>query len=1173
MYIFCATSHDVSQRIATAIDSVGSCDGQPLQQMLARVSQRLEQALRSKDVMDLDDSEAGYESEVDMSDGDQDEEDWDSDGPGARRLSNHAKGKGIAAAPEARERIIQDLRNVKSAGFRLSFLANPLSGVDNTVLMISVRIARLGISEEALQAWHLDPSKYFMLLVRYSSGYKTLEQILQSCSFSGTDESVSLRVGVATSHKLGSAEAIAALNDSKATSKEGPSNDAKPDSVESGQPRALSDKGFAPLFIGKPMDDLLGNRLVVILRHRMNYGFGWKGAEDFFNDHQGLTINESDAIDQKYYRRDHSNISQTLPTIVTTDHMEDARFDFSFPLLAMQFALRHLVRCTEFCLVCHCYIDVDFEALKPYVCGKPLCLFQYMAYGFGPSIEHEILTQPSVVDLLISFCYASACQSRLKDLPLGMGLIVPLPTQVSESVVSAFKPHYSGGTIDIDGTGQALNSGNFSKARTDPPRQSARFDVQKQQLVFTPESVDLLKGQRLRPGTWIYLDGGDRGKFHCKVESCGYQTVQVGPAVQRGQSKAQDEQEMPSGVLPTAFSQNSILQQPPTAAAATPPYGPPTDISQMPCVDVWVYDQHFDELENNNMRYRAIKILLDTLPSVEEMQTFLKRKGSDASLATWNERISPAALGLLRWIIASNRSCIVQVDDITGDQERSEERVSGMAGYMQFRFAQGAPDKEQRFITAVKAESLPNNQEYPTIFAWHGSPLYNWHGIVREGLHFNETINGRAFGNGVYHATDVSISMGYSGNNSGRGFNGSGQADPRIWPSSTLRITEALALNEIVNRPDKYVSRQPHLVVAQLDWIQSRYLFVRCTGMEISDEHPKNIIKQDPLYTPKGAYREPVKIPITAVSKSRRPSTKAVSKSLPFGFKRSKVSEKYLTMSVDNLAYVSDDTDAEDLAIFGASPKEERQAAIPGSTEAKGKRANDTDREDSHRNLDPMKTNFRPGTLDVENLPLLDPPSYATSSATRSLQRELQATLKIQESQPLHELGWYVDSEIVTNMYQWIVELHSFDPSIPLFRDLQDRGLKSVIAEIRFGKDYPMSPPFVRIIRPRFLSFMQGGGGHVTAGGALCMELLTNSGWSAVNNIESVLLQVRMALCSTDPKPARLEGRKGDVVREYGQGEAVDAYVRACHAHGWQVPAEFERSFRPGRADHGSIMN
>ena len=61
------------------------------------------------------------------------------------------------------------------------------------------------------------------------------------------------------------------------------------------------------------------------------------------------------------------------------------------------------------------------------------------------------------------------------------------------------------------------------------------------------------------------------------------------------------------------------------------------------------------------------------------------------------------------------------------------------------------------------------------------------------------------------------------------------------------------------------------------------------------------------------------------------------------------------------------------------------------------------------------------------------------------------------------------------------------------------------------------------------------------------MELLTNTGWSSVNNIESVLLQVRMAISSLDPKPARLE--KGPV-KEYNTFEAIEAYRRACVAHG-----------------------
>lgn len=71
------------------------------------------------------------------------------------------------------------------------------------------------------------------------------------------------------------------------------------------------------------------------------------------------------------------------------------------------------------------------------------------------------------------------------------------------------------------------------------------------------------------------------------------------------------------------------------------------------------------------------------------------------------------------------------------------------------------------------------------------------------------------------------------------------------------------------------------------------------------------------------------------------------------------------------------------------------------------------------------------------------------------------------------------------------------------------------------------------------------------------MDLLTNSGWSAVSSIESVLLQIRMAISSTEPRAARLENtRHSGGNRDYGVGEAVGAFKRACAAHGWEVPKE-----------------
>ncbi len=48
-----------------------------------------------------------------------------------------------------------------------------------------------------------------------------------------------------------------------------------------------------------------------------------------------------------------------------------------------------------------------------------------------------------------------------------------------------------------------------------------------------------------------------------------------------------------------------------------------------------------------------------------------------------------------------------------------------------------------------------------------------------------------------------------------------------------------------------------------------------------------------------------------------------------------------------------------------------------------------------------------------------------------------------------------------------------------------------ILMEVSFPPSYPFAPPFCRVIRPRF-RFMTG---HITIGGSVCTELLTQSGW------------------------------------------------------------------------------
>ena len=60
---------------------------------------------------------------------------------------------------------------------------------------------------------------------------------------------------------------------------------------------------------------------------------------------------------------------------------------------------------------------------------------------------------------------------------------------------------------------------------------------------------------------------------------------------------------------------------------------------------------------------------------------------------------------------------------------------------------------------------------------------------------------------------------------------------------------------------------------------------------------------------------------------------------------------------------------------------------------------------------------------------MLPPPVDSSPQANMALQRELQAILKEQDqARNLKELGWYMPKELIgDNLYQWVVELHSFE--------------------------------------------------------------------------------------------------------------------------------------------------
>ncbi|KAK3989811.1 hypothetical protein QBC44DRAFT_78117 [Cladorrhinum sp. PSN332] len=1003
-------------------------------------------------------------------------------------------------------RIRQDLKQVHNAGYKLGILENFAKTAASGVFSISIRVGALGLSEEAMEAWDLNEDEYIVLLIR-TDYYVTFEDLLMRPAY---DTRPKFRIGKCQKHKPSLRQALYAF-------------DASPADTSTSEESDKSSQ-FQKLFLSNSLDQYMDESLVSLTKFREHNGCSWEQANEAIRRASIRSGGPHGDSELGFDPMDVEDTSQQHHQVLLHDHLREKHNERSFPLVAMQFAMQYLIRCTEYCLRCHCKLEKEFEALRPYVCSNPLCLFQYMSMGFGPSIEHEILTEPYVVDLLVSLCYAalqpsypnmyqqSVAELPIRDLPVGLRLKVP---------------DFSGNT---------------------PPKLWAR--LQGNRLVWDEDVSGL--GAIMAPSKWIAFRLLNQQVFHhARVIdfNLGTKSASVNIYAMSGRS-------LYPGVATSMVPGTPVLQTISNTAPAV--------VSGE--VGIYPYDTDFDDLDKKGQG-TAMTHVLDTLPSILAIEQWLSENPLQSLKAMIS--VSPAAASVLQWIVSSNRSCIFQVDRRRSTvnptpecpnpadkhepagrgRNREHERILGMPGWIQFRFAQGSPDKELRFNRALQEVAQERQMDQPTIFAWHGSRLANWHSIVRTGLDYNCIANGRAYGDGVYFSPHYATSYSYAGGGHGG-----------LWPNSNLNFSACMSLNEVINAPEKFKSRSPHYVVAQPDWHQCRYLFIQPSvphgtvkELHKEDKKPANtkFLSLASGLEPIGQSGKCLQIPISAIP--TRNVGLEVEPVVPTKRSRSQCSNAK-----------DDNEDAEDVAIvFGALELDsdaDPPAKRPATSDNNGA-ANRGDNLTGTLSVDKSLTDFVPGALDLSTLPRLEPPPFANDSALKAIGREVKKLQAVQSKTPLHELGWYIDFEQMTNLFQWIVELHSFDAFLPLATDMKQHKVTSVVLEVRFPKDYPFNPPFVRIVRPRFLPFMEGGGGHVTIGGALCMELLTTSGWSPANSIESVLLQVRMALCSTDPKPARLARMgRSSVQYDYAIGEAIEAYIRAAGKHGWKVPDDLQKT-------------
>lgn len=164
-----------------------------------------------------------------------------------------------------------------------------------------------------------------------------------------------------------------------------------------------------------------------------------------------------------------------------------------------------------------------------------------------------------------------------------------------------------------------------------------------------------------------------------------------------------------------------------------------------------------------------------------------------------------------------------------------------------------------------------------------------------------------------------------------------------------------------------------------------------------------------------------------------------------------------------------------------------------------------------------------------------------TPTAIRLIQ-DLKKMMKSKED----ELGFRA-SPFGNDLFSWEVQLFKFDKGSDIEKDLQQyqkqTGRNYIQLQVSFPPDYPISPPFVRVIQPRFKFHT----GRVTVGGSLCTDILTMEGWSAAYDIESLFINITSAII--DGKP-RIDFSNST---PYSIEEAKQAFVRVASDHGWKI--------------------
>ncbi|GAB6032915.1 ubiquitin-conjugating enzyme [Chamberlinius hualienensis] len=165
---------------------------------------------------------------------------------------------------------------------------------------------------------------------------------------------------------------------------------------------------------------------------------------------------------------------------------------------------------------------------------------------------------------------------------------------------------------------------------------------------------------------------------------------------------------------------------------------------------------------------------------------------------------------------------------------------------------------------------------------------------------------------------------------------------------------------------------------------------------------------------------------------------------------------------------------------------------------------------------------------------------------TRRLMREYQDLCRRQKDAKGNFMNFSVEL-VNDNLYEWNVKLLKIDQDSELARDMRETNISCIVLNLSFPDNFPFAPPFMRVISPKIEK------GFVMEGGAICMELLTPSGWASAYTIEAIIMQFSASLIKGQARIVR-KTKGGKDFNKKAAEASFRSLVKTHEKYGWVTP-------------------